>query len=105
MSRFPIRRLLQNERAAAVIEMAMVAPVLALGVIELRQQTMHPLQSELDLSRMQRGQPRDQLVKGRSAVRRSAALADGATAGAASVSTTVLAGGGSCGARSGRSRA
>src|SRR6266404_6211985 len=33
MSRFPIRRLLKNERAAAVIEMAMVAPVLALGVI------------------------------------------------------------------------
>src|SRR5437763_4981936 len=33
MSMLHLRQLLRNERAAAVIEMAMVAPVLALGVI------------------------------------------------------------------------
>ena len=38
MSRFSIRRLLKNERAAAVIEMALVAPVLAgttIGIIDI----------------------------------------------------------------------
>ena len=33
MSRFPKIRLLANDRGAAVIEMALIAPVLALGVI------------------------------------------------------------------------
>jgi hypothetical protein len=36
---------------------------LALGIAELRQQPMHAIEAEIDLVRVQCGQPRNQLVE------------------------------------------
>ena len=77
---------------------------LALGMVELREQPVHALKPERDPARVQRGEPRDQLVERRAWLGGEIVHAVGATVGA-SAASTVLAGGGSCGAGLGCSTA
>ena len=63
----------------------------AFGMIEPLQQPMHPLQTEIDPLRMQRGQPRDQFAERQRRVGRRRVHAWGA-AGATSAADTIWAG-------------